>query len=207
MAAVGAWPVFWTPSGRRGGVAGLLGFVCLPWGRGRSPGPWMAAVGVWSVPRPRMDAVGVWTLPWAPYGRPGGVAGLLGSVWSPWGRGRSPWPCQVVVGVWPVPWALSGCRGAWPVPWVMYGCSGGVAGPLGQVWTPWGVAGPLGPIWPPWGRGRSPGPCMAAVRAWLVPWALYGRRGVVAGSLGPVWPPWVYPFGSKCYARCPHPGR
>jgi len=31
---------------------------------------------------------------------------------------------------------------------------------------------------------------MAAVGAWPVPWAPYGRRGRVVGPLGPVWPPW-----------------
>jgi len=31
---------------------------------------------------------------------------------------------------------------------------------------------------------------MAAVGAWLVPWAPYGRRGSVAGPLGFVWPSW-----------------
>ena len=30
---------------------------------------------------------------------------------------------------------------------------------------------------------------MAAVGAWPVPWATYGRRGGVAGPQGPVWPP------------------
>ena len=40
------------------------------------------------------------------------------------------------------------------------------------------------------GRGRSPGPRTAALGAWPVQWALYGRRGGVAGPLGPEWPPW-----------------
>jgi len=31
---------------------------------------------------------------------------------------------------------------------------------------------------------------MAVVGAWLVPWALYGRREGVARPLGMVWPPW-----------------
>jgi len=44
-------------------------------------------------------------------------------------------------------------------------------------------------VWPPWGRGRSPGPRVAAVGAWPVPWATCGRRGGVVGSLGHVWPP------------------
>ena len=40
------------------------------------------------------------------------------------------------------------------------------------------------------GRGRSPGPCLAAVGAWPLPWAPSGRRGGTAGPLGSVWPPW-----------------
>jgi len=56
------WPVPWAPYasrgdvagslgtyGRRGGVPGPLGPVHLPWGRGRSPGLDMAAVGAWPV--------------------------------------------------------------------------------------------------------------------------------------------------------------
>jgi len=31
---------------------------------------------------------------------------------------------------------------------------------------------------------------MAAVAAWPVSWAPYGRRVGVIGPLGPVWPPW-----------------
>jgi len=31
---------------------------------------------------------------------------------------------------------------------------------------------------------------MAAVEAWLVPWAPYGRLEGVADPLGPVWQPW-----------------
>jgi len=67
MAAVRAWTVLWVPNGRRGGVAGPLGPVWLPRGRGWSPWPHMAAVGAWPVS-------------WAPYGRRGGVAGALGPV-------------------------------------------------------------------------------------------------------------------------------
>jgi len=84
MAAVGAWPVPWAQYGRRRGVAGLLGPVWPPWGRGRSPGS-------------RMAAVGAWLVPWAPYGCVGGVAGPLGTVWPLWGRGRSPGLCKVAV--------------------------------------------------------------------------------------------------------------
>jgi len=77
-----------------------------------------------------MSAVKAWPVPWAPCGRRGGVAGFLGRVWPPWGRGRSPGPRVAAVGAWPVPWAPCGCSG--------------------------GVVGPLGPVWPPWGPGRSP---------------------------------------------------
>jgi len=41
---VAAWPVSWFPSGRLGCVAGALVPVWPPWGRGRSPGPRLAAV-------------------------------------------------------------------------------------------------------------------------------------------------------------------
>jgi len=34
MAAVGAWPVFWVPYGRRGGVPSPMDPVLPPWGRG-----------------------------------------------------------------------------------------------------------------------------------------------------------------------------
>jgi len=61
----------------------------------------------------------------------------------------------------------------------------GVAGPLGPVRPAWGRGRFPGPIQSPWGRGRSPGPCVAAVGAWPVAGAPYGRRGV-AGFLGPV---------------------
>jgi len=67
MAAVGAWPVPWTPHGRRGGVAHLEGPVWSPRGRGPSFGP-------------RVAAVGAWPIPWAPYGRLSGVACPLGPV-------------------------------------------------------------------------------------------------------------------------------
>jgi len=61
-----------------------------------------------------------------------------------------------------------------PVPWALHYHRGG-------------VAGPLGPAWPPWGRGRSPGPRIAAVVVWPVPWAPHGRQGA--------WPvPWD-PYG------------
>jgi len=38
----------------------------------------------------RMAAVGAWQVPWDPYLCRVGVAGPLGPVWPPWGRGRSP---------------------------------------------------------------------------------------------------------------------
>jgi len=53
-------------------MVGFVGPVFPPWKRNRSPGRWMAVVGAWPVP-------------WVLYGRCGGVAGLLGSVWQPWG--------------------------------------------------------------------------------------------------------------------------
>jgi len=71
---VGAWPVLWAFCGRRGGVAGHLGPVWPPWGRGRSPGPRVAAVGAWPVLWAPCGAVGAWPVLWAPYGRRGGVA-------------------------------------------------------------------------------------------------------------------------------------
>jgi len=96
MAAVGAWPVPLAPYSHRGGVAGPLGPVRLPWGHGRSPGPRMAAVGAWAdpwalygrrggvaVPLSPLAAVGAWLVPWAPYGRRGGVVGFLHLVWLP----------------------------------------------------------------------------------------------------------------------------
>jgi len=39
------------------------------------------------------------------------------------------------------------------------------------------------------GACRSPGADVAAVGAWPVLWAPYGRRGGVAGPMGPEWPP------------------
>jgi len=48
------------------------------------------------------------------------------------------------------------------------------------------MADTLGPVGPPWGRGWSPGPIVATVGAWLVPWAPCGCLGGVAGPMGPV---------------------
>jgi len=147
----------------------------------------------------------------------GSVAGPLGTLWPPWGRGCSTGPIVAAVG-------------AWQVPWAHRGRCGGVADPLGSPWPPSGcgqsfppretavwrgqfpgpceaavmawlvrwalcrrcgiVSSPLGIVWPLRGRGRSPGPRVVAMGAWPVPWALCGRLGGVAGSLGPVWPPW-----------------
>ena len=104
---VGAWPVLWAPHGCRGGVAAPLCPAWPPWGRGRSPGP-------------RMAAVGAWPLPWAPHGRRGDAAAPLVPVCQPWGRARSPCPRLAAVGARPLSRAPSGCRG-------------GVAGLLGPV--------------------------------------------------------------------------
>jgi len=63
VAAVGSWQVPWPPSGRRGGVAGRLGPVWPPWGRGRSPGHVWPPLGRGPSPRPRMATVGAWLVP------------------------------------------------------------------------------------------------------------------------------------------------
>jgi len=85
-----------------------LGLVWLPWGRGRSPGTRLAAVGVWPVPWApsgalqvqwaRLVAVWAWPVQSASYGRRGGVAGPMGPVWPPWGRGHSNGPRMAAVG-------------------------------------------------------------------------------------------------------------
>ena len=97
------------------------------------------------------------------HGRHGGGAAPLGPVWPPWGRGRSPGPRMAAVGAWPLPSAPPGRRG-------------GVAAPGAPPCSRGGVAAPPGPVCPPWRRGCSPGPRMAAVGVWPVPWAPYGRR-------------------------------
>jgi len=153
-----AWPVPCSPRGRRGGLAGQLGPVGPPWGRGWSPGQCMAPVG--------------------------GVAGPLSPVW-PVGRGRFLGFEGPLLGHCRSPGSRMTVEGTWPVPWSPYGRRGGVAAPLGPALPPLGsgrspgprMAGPLGPAWPPWWRGRSTGPRRAAVGAWLVPWATYGSRG------------------------------
>ena len=179
-----AWPVSCTP-------------YWLPWGRGQSPGPRMAAVGAWPFSWTRMAAVGAWPVSWALQGCRGVVADPLGLVWPPFRRGRSSWPRRGLAG-----------------PLARYGRPEGVAISLGPVWPPWRCGGSRGPrmdfvgawqlpwpriaameasrtqgsVWLPWGRGPSPGHRMVAVGVWLVSWAPYTRRGGVAGLLGLVWP-------------------
>jgi len=127
---------------------------------------------------------------WAPSGRCGGVAEILGSVWLPWGRSRSPWPPLATVGAWLVSRVTSRRRG--------------------------GVPDLLSPAWLPSGRGLScwchlaslgvvpvPGPRLPTVGTWPVPCALFecrgpwpvprapsGRHEDVAGPPDPVWQPW-----------------
>jgi len=170
-----AWLVPWAPCGRRGGVDGLLGPVWRPWRRGWSPGIDVTAVGRDRSPGPRVAVVGACTNPWAPCGRRGGVAAILGPVWPPWVRSRSPGSRVAAMGTWLVPWALRGRFGAWPI-----------------LWAPCGRrrASCLQPEWAPWGRGRSPGPNVVAVGECPVPCSPCGRRGGVAGPLNPTWPPW-----------------
>jgi len=57
VAAVGAWPVPWTPSSCRGSVVGPQTIVWLPWGRGQSLGPCVVAVGRGQFPGPCVVAV------------------------------------------------------------------------------------------------------------------------------------------------------
>ena len=168
LATVGAWPVPWAPSCRRGGVAGPLGPVWPQWRCGRDPGP-------------RLAAVGAWQGPWAPSRCRGVVHARF-----PWpcladlGRGHSPGPCLVAVGAWWVPWVLSDRRGGVAGPWATSCCRGDVAGPLGLVWPLFGRGRAPGRICRLFGRGRAPGPRLAAVGAWPVPWVPSGRREVVA---------------------------
>jgi len=203
MAAVGAWPVHWAPCSRRGarpvplslygclgGVADLIVHLWQPCGRGPSTGPCMAAVGAWPVPCTSYACNGGVAGPWCPYCRRGGVAGPPGPVWPPWGRGWSPGLRMVVVGRGWSPGPRMTTVGAWPVPWAPYGCRRGMAGPLRLVWPPWRRGQFNGPPMAAGGRGRSPGPRMAVMWEWPVPWASYGFRGGVAGPLFPVWQPW-----------------
>jgi len=93
---------------------------------------------------------------------------------------------MAIVVAWPVPGPRIATMGVWPIPWAPHLRRGGVGEHLDSHGRRGGVAGPLGLVWPAWGRGRSPGPGMAAVGAWPVPWAQDGRRGGLAGLLGPV---------------------
>jgi len=107
MAEVGVWPA--------------LGIVWSPWGRGRSPGPCMAALREWPVPWTMYRRRGLLAGPLGLYGHhgsvacrlgakapPGGVAGSLGHVWTAWVRGRSPRPRMAAVEALPVIWAPYG---------------------------------------------------------------------------------------------------
>jgi len=69
-------------------VAGPLGPVWLRWGRGRYPGPRVAAVKAWPVLGLRVAAVGAWPVTWASCGRLKDVAAVgAGPVpWATWGR-------------------------------------------------------------------------------------------------------------------------
>jgi len=136
----------WASSNRRESVAGLLGPVWTPWGRGRSPGPRLAPLDRGRSLGPRLAIVGAWLFPWALAGRRWSVTRPQGLVWLPWGRGPSPGPCLASEP------RLAAVK-AWPVPWAQSGCHGGVDGPLGPVWHRVGVAGFLGLVWQPLGRG------------------------------------------------------
>jgi len=142
------------PSGRLGGVAGPLGLVWSPWG-------------LYSFTGSRLAAIGTWPVPWALSGHRGGFTRLLGPVWPPSGRGRLTGPRLPAMG-------------AWPFPLVPSGLLRGVDGPLSPVWSPGGFIGLQVLVWLPSGRGRSPGPCLAAIGALPVPWALSGKRAGVA---------------------------
>jgi len=89
---------------------------------------------------------GVWPVPWAPYGRHGGVAGILDPGWLPWGLGWSPGPHMATVGAWPISWNPYVCRGSWPVSWVPYGCRGSVGGRCTPYGRRGGVNVLLGPV-------------------------------------------------------------
>jgi len=115
----------------------------------------------------------------------------LGSVWPPWGRGPSPGHRCLLWGHGPSPGPRVAAVGVWPVTSAPCGRRGGMACILGLCDSRGRVAGPLVNVWPTWGRIRSPGPRMAAMGAWPVPWASYGCRGGVVGPLGPILPPWV----------------
>jgi len=117
VAAVGAWPVSWTPRGRRVGVAIPLNPVWPPWvgavplgpalpplGRGRRGGagdplgPRLPPWGRGRSPSARVVAVGARPVPWGLCGHCVGVAGTLEPVWPLWGRGRSSRYCVAAFG-------------------------------------------------------------------------------------------------------------
>ena len=78
----------------------------------------------------------------------------------------------------------------WPLPWAPSGLRGGVVASHGPIRALWGRGCFPGPRLVAAGYGRSLGPSLAAVGAWLLPWGPSGRRGGVAAKLGPVLPPW-----------------
>jgi len=199
----GSWLVPFAPDGCPGGVPRPLGFVWPSWERGPSsrlcmaacrrglsPGPRMASVGAWPIPRASYGRRGVVAHPLGPVWQPLGVACPLGLVWPPWGRGlyfglrMAPWGRGFSSGlVWPEwgrglsPGPRMATVGAWPVPWAPSAPRRGVACPLGHVWPSWGRGPSPGPrmsavggvprhlcfVWPPWRRGLSPGPRLDSV--------------------------------------------
>jgi len=111
------------------------------------------------------------------------------------GASLSPGNNMATVGAWLFLRATFGAVGAWPVSCASSGRHGGVACHLGPVWQPlWGRGTPLGRVCQPWGRGPFPGFRVAAVGAWPVPCAPYGRRNGVACPLGFISTPW----GRRC---------
>ena len=98
--------------------------VWLPWGRGLSPGPRVAAVGAWPVPWASCGHLGAWPVDWVSWGCRGGVAGPLGFVGLPWWRGRSPGLRGAAVGAWPVTYASCGRHGGVSGPLRSYGRRG-----------------------------------------------------------------------------------
>jgi len=155
----------WSPLGR----GRSPGYRLVPWWRGLSPIPRLAAVGAWPVNWFPSGRRGAWPVPilppgcrggvagpWSQSGRREGVAGPLVLFCTPWERGRF-FSCLVALGAWQVPWTPSGRRE--------------------------GVAGPLVPVQPPSGRGQSPGPRLAVEGACLFPWSPPCRLGGVAGPM------------------------
>ena len=141
----------------------------LVWGRGRSPGLCVVAVGAWWVPVLGVVVVGAWRVPWGSCGRCVGIECPLVFVWPRCGRGGSPVLFVIAVGAWLVPKVRVGTVRARWVPKGLWSC-----------------------CW-----GESPGLCVAAVGAgrvrcgscgcrgaWQVPWDSCGRRGGGAGLPG-----------------------